>query len=247
MAAPPLTTLMEIVNEVALSVGHPKTSDAVGSKDEAILRLTFYANQACSELVTEHDWNDLTIPHSISIFADSADQVEKAFDLPEDFASFIDDTHWNRSMQLPAIGPVTPQDWQWMVVRRAKVTTRFLWRLRGGKLWIKSPPVAAQPLVFEYLSKYWARDAQSGAAKAKMDNNNDYHIFPWNLAVLLTRAKWLKNEGYDDTAAMADYNKALEFNKGGDVGATRLSLVPGSGYPYVTALRNLPDTGYGET
>lgn len=245
MPAQPYTTYIEVVNLALQSVGHPTAADVASSPDEAVLRMGFYANQACNELLFAADWQDLIKPYEISIFADSPGQVEKAFDLPSDFANFIDDTHWNRSMQLPAIGPISPQDWQWMVVRQSQVTTRFMWRLRGGQLWIKSPPIDPQPLVFEYLSKNWARDGSTNDPKALMTDNADYHIFAWNLAVLLTRAKWLENEGYDSSAAKADYQKALEFYTGGDKGATALSLVPGVGYPYINAVRNIPPTGFG--
>jgi hypothetical protein len=245
MAAPAFTTYIEATNLALQSVGHPTTTDVASSVDEAILRMGFYVNQSCNELLYQYDWQELMAPYEISVIADFADQVEKAFDLPVDFANFIDDTHWNRSMQLPAIGPVSPQDWQWMVVRRAKVTTRFLWRIRGGKLWIKSPPVAAQPLVFEYLQRTWARDGLTDAPKELMTLNSDYHVFAWNLVVLLARAKWLEQEGYDSSAAKADFQKAMDFYTGGDKGATALSLVPGVGYPYINAVRNIPPTGFG--
>jgi hypothetical protein len=65
--------------------------------------------------------------------------------------------------------------------------------------------------------------------------------------VYSARAKWLRNEGYDANAAEGDYQKALEYFTGTDKGATALNLVPGSGYPYIDAFKNLPDTGYGGT
>jgi hypothetical protein len=42
-----------------------------------------------------------------------------------------------------------------------------------------------------------------------------------------------------------DFQKALSYEVGTDKGATALSLVPGSGYPYLNAVKNIPDTGYG--
>jgi len=248
MPAAQHTTLLEVVNLVARSVGHPLTTDAVGTTDEAILRMTFYANQVCINLMMGHSWEELSKTVDIPIVGDAPDQVEKAFALPADFGVMTDDTHWNRSTQLPAIGPVNPQDWQWLVVRNTKVTTRFMWRIREGKIWIKSPPFPTpQPLSFEYNSKNWAVSGSTGFSKDFMDQNADYHIYPWQLVVYGTRAKWLKNEGYDAVAADDDYNKAFAYFTGTDKGATALSLVPGSGYPYIDAFKNLPDTGYGGT
>lgn len=245
MSAAPQTTYIEVVQLTLQSVGHPKPADVAGSLDEAVLRCGFYANQAGTELKDQHDWNELNKSAEISIFSDFVGQTEKAFDLPSDFDSFVDDTQWDRSTQLPAIGPVNPQDWQWLVVREAMITTRFMWRIRNKQLWIKSPPETATPFTFEYNSKNWCVDGLTAASKDLMSNNSDYHVYPWQLVVLLTRAKWLKTEGYDSTQAEADYTRSLEAETGANLGNTALSLVPGVGYPYLTPGRNLPDTGYG--
>jgi hypothetical protein len=246
VAAKPLTTYIEVVQQACQSVGHPVPADVAGSVDEAVLRMGFYANQACAQMLYDYDWEVLTVPLSMNIVASVPNERETSFALPDDFASFIDDTHWNRNTQLPAIGPVGAVDWQWLVVRDAKITTRFMWRLRQGKLWIKSAPNTPQVLSFEYLQRTWARDGTDGSAKTFMSKNSDYHVFPANLVILLTRAKWLKNEGYDDRAAMADFQKAWDFEVGSNLGATALTLVPGYGYPYINAARNTPDTGYGD-
>lgn len=247
MPAPVRTTLIEIVNTVARSVGHPATTDVAASQDEAILRIAFYANIACTELAYMHNWQWLDKEFSIQIAADYVNQPEKGFDLPSDFHAMLDDTHWNRNTQLPMIGPVNPQDWQWLIVRRTKITTRMMWRIRDKKLWIKSPPDPASPqtATFEYLSRNWAFNGATGNPQDAMTENSDYHNYPWQLPILYTRAKFFENEGYDATAAYSDFNRALQYEIGVDKGATALTLVPGQGYPYIDAVKNIPDTGYG--
>jgi hypothetical protein len=232
---------------VARSVGHPTTVDVASSTDEAILRIAYYANLAGQELLLMNPggWSELQSSGEIDIIQDAPGQVEKGFALPADYFAMIDDTHWNKSTQLPAIGPVTSQDWQWMIVRQAMITTRFLWRIRNKQLWIKSPPATAEQFTFEYLSKYWVVDGTDGSLKEMMVNNGDYHIYPWQLMTLFTRAKWFENEGFDSTGAYADFKRSLDYEVGTDKGATALSLVPGSGYPYINAVKNIPDTGYG--
>lgn len=245
--AQPYCTLIEIVNTVARSVGHPTTTDVASAQDEAIMRIAYYANLACSELAIMHNWQSLSKTAVLLVEADTVGQQEKGFDLPADFKAMTDDTQWDRSTQLPAIGPVNAQDWQWLVVRNTMITTRFLWRIRQGQLWVKSPPPpgAPQPLSFEYLSKYWAVDGVTGAAKEVMAQNSDFHIFPWQLVILYTRSKFFSNEGFDATAAYSDFLKAFNYETGVDKGASTLALVPGTGYPYINAIKNLPDTGYG--
>ena len=245
MPAAPQTTLIELVNLVAGSVGHPKTTDVASTTDEAILRLVFYANLCGGELCTMYNWQQLMKTASVSIVADAPSQTEKSFDLPSDYKAMLDDTHWDSANQMPSLGPINPQDWQTLLVRQAMITTRFMWRIRDNKLWVKSPPSTATPFTFEYLSKYWARDGTDSTVRDIMMKNSDYHIFPWQLMMLFTRAKWFENEGYDSTGAYLDFQKAFAYETGTNQGATSLSLVPGVGYPYITVARNVPDTGYG--
>jgi hypothetical protein len=247
--AQPQTTLIELVNQVAKSVGHPVTVDIATSQDEAISRLAYYANIAGMELayMNPGGWNALQKKVAIDVFSDTLGQSEKAFDLPTDFAAMIDDTQWNANSQLPALGPINPQSWQAMTVRNDSANMRFMWRIRNKQLWIKSPPDAAntQTIVFEYLSKYWAVKGSDGSATDIMKENGDYHIYPWQLMVLYTRAKWFENEGFDSSGAQMDFLKALNYELGADKGATSLSLVQGSAFPYLDPIRNLPDSGYG--
>jgi len=245
MTAPARTTLIDVTNIVARSVGHPATTDVASSQDESILRISYYANIACTELAYMANWQWLTQVASLTIVADYNDQTEKSFDLPDNYHAMVDDTHWDRNTQLPAIGPINSQDWQWLIVRKTKITTRLMWRIRDKKLWIKSPPTSPEIFTFEYLSKYWAVDGDTESPKDVMQKNNDYHLYPWQLPILYTRAKWFENEGYDATAAYTDFNRALQYEMGVDKGATSLTLVPGQGYPYIDAIKNVPDTGYG--
>lgn len=245
MPAAPRTTLIEVVNLVARSVGHPIATDVTASLDEAIQRLVYYANLAGTELSYMHNWQFLTQSVDMNIVADTPNQTEKAFDLPTDFHAMVDDTQWNRSTQLPAVGPVNSQDWQWLIVRQAKITTRFMWRIRNKQLWIKSPPSTTEVLSFEYLSKNWAVNGTSSVVQDHLTDNADYHVYPWQLMVMYTRAKWFENEGFDATGALVDFNKAFQYETGVDKGASTLNLVPGMGYPYIDAVKNIPDTGYG--
>jgi hypothetical protein len=245
--AQPQTTLIELVNQVAKSVGHPVTVDIATSQDEAISRLAYYANIAGMELayMNPGGWASLQRKIAIDVVKEYPGQTEGAYPLPTDWAAMIDDTHWNANSQLPALGPINPQSWQAMAVRNDSANMRFMWRIRNKAICIKSPPSEVQTLVFEYLSKNWAVKASDGSSTDIMKENGDYHIYPWQLMVLYTRAKWFENEGFDSSGAQMDFLKALNYELGADKGATTLSLVPGRSFPYIDSIRNLPDTGYG--
>ena len=247
MPAPKYTSLLEIVNQVARSVGHPTVTDVVSSQDEAIQRLAYYANLSGSELIYMHPWADLSKTATISIVADTPGQEQKGFDLPTDYKCMMDSTQWDKGNQMPAIGPINEQDWQWLTVRSTTISTRFLWRIRQSQLWVKSPPTTPASFTFEYRSKYWAISVgSSGEVPSElMEQSADYHVYPWQLMTLFTRWKWFENEGYDSAGPRDAFLRALEFEKANDLAAAPLSLVPGRGYPYITMDRNIPDTGYG--
>jgi hypothetical protein len=216
--------------------------------------MQYYANLAGQELLYMSDWQMLSQTAVIQIVADVAGQDAKGFNLPLDFKCMTDDTQWDSNTQLPAIGPINAQDWQSLIQRVGQITTRFLWRIRGGQLWIKSPPPpgSPQPFSFEYVSKYWAFNPNVSGNPAdpptpveSMELDTSWHIYPPVLMVLYTRAKWFENEGYDASAAFADFQKAFNFEAGTDKAATALSLVPNAMYPFINATYNTPDTGFG--
>lgn len=253
MPAPLGTTLLEIVQKVARSVGHPAPTTVAASTDEAVLRMQYYANLAGAQLAYMCNWQALSKTAIINVVGDFAGQDAKGFDLPTDFKTMTDDTQWDSNTQLPAIGPINPQDWQSLIQRVGQITTRFLWRIRDGQLWIKSPPFpTSQPFSFEYLSKYWALDPNVSGNPAdpptpveSMELDTSWHIYSPQLMILYTRAKWFENEGYDAAAAFGDFQKAFQWEAGGDKGATALSIVPNAMFPYINAIFNAPDTGYG--
>jgi len=243
----PQTTLIEVVNQVAKSVGHPAAVDIATSQDEAIQRLAYYANIAGMELayMNPGGWSSLQRRVAIDVVREYPSQTEGAYPLPADFAAMIDDTHWNANSQLPALGPINPQAWQAMTVRNDSANMRFMWRIRNKAICIKSPPSEPQTLVFEYLSKWWAVRAEDESLTDIMHASADYHIYPWQFMVLYTRAKWFENEGFDSSGAQMDFLKALNYELGADKGATALSLIPGRAFPYLDMNRNVPDSGYG--
>lgn len=238
--------LAEIVRNMAVMVGFPKPADPCGSADPAVQQMVSAVNQAGADMMSLYSWQDLVKSGEVVIEADRPDQAEKAFDLPGDFFCFIDQTQWNADTRLPAIGPVSPQAWMRLEVRRAKVTTSFLWQIRNSKLWIQSPPVEPQRFVFMYMSRGWIRDADNEMLFKNLGSKNgDWVLFDEYLVTLLARVKWQQMKGFDASASMADFRLNYENRKGRGKGAPVLNMAPRGGYPYIDPYRNTPDTGYG--
>ncbi len=156
-------TLSAIVTNVAQLVSFPTPADAAGDTDPAVVQMVQAVNVAGTELMAMGDWQELTKTHSISIQASPPGVAEQAFALPDDFYEFIDQTQWNSTMQWPAIGPVSPQAWQELLIRQTLPTLSFYWQVRGSELYIISPPTSPQTLKFYYQSLGWVRDADNAS------------------------------------------------------------------------------------
>lgn len=239
-------TLSAIVQNVAQLVSFPTPADPAGDTDPAVVQMVQSVNLAGIDLLAMNDWQELTKTHTISIQASPPGVSEQAFALPDDFYEFVDQTQWNSTMQWPAIGPVSPQAWQQLLIRQTLPTLSFYWQVRDNSLYILSPPTAAQTLSFFYQSVAWVRDQDTSTLyKNRAIKNGDVILLDAYLVTLLARVKWLEMKGFDSSAAMRDFQVNYENRKGNEKGAPVLNMVRNYGFPYLNAINNLPDTGYG--
>jgi len=239
-------TLGTIVQNVAQLVSFPAPADPAGDSDPAVVQMVQAVNLAGIDLLGMADWQELTKTHTLSIQASTPGIKEQAFTLPEDFYEFIDQTQWNSTMQWPAIGPVSPQAWQELLVRQTLPTLSFYWQVRGNELYILAPPTATQNLTFFYQSFAWVRDADNATLwKNRANKNGDTVLLDSHLMTQLSRVKWLEMKGLDSSAAMRDFQVNFENRKGNEKGASVLSMVSCHRYPYINAIYNVPDKGYG--
>lgn len=239
-------TLKQCVQDLAAMVGFPKPEEPSASKDPAVQQMISAVNQAGADMLNIYDWQQMVKPFEIVIKADFAGQKEKSFDLPPDFWCFIDQTQWNKDTRLPAIGSVSPQQWQQIKIRLAAIVLTIMWQIRDNKLWVLSPPVEPQTLSFFYMSRGWVRDGKNpDLYKNIASEDADQILFDDYLVTLLARVKWLQMKGFDATASQQDFKLNYEIRKGKAKGAPILSLVKRAGFPYLNMATNVPDTGFG--
>lgn len=239
-------TLSTIVRRLSSIVGFPKPADPAGSLDPAVEQMVAAVNMAGADMTNLYDWQNLCKMADLDIVADYAGQKEKGFDLPADFMTFVDQTQWNKNTQMPAIGPVSPQQWMQMQVRNPAVVLTFLWQVRDNQLWIQSPPDEVQVFTYMYMSRGWVIDADNQELyKNEASKNGDVILFDEYLMTLLARSKWLQIKGFDSNAAFGDFKMNYEIRKGKAKGAPKLSLVRRAGMHYLDVYSNLSDTGYG--
>lgn len=240
-------TFGSTIQYIARMVGHPVPTDPAGSSDPAILQMGAAINVALGEILTLHEWQDLTTRASLSVVADAVGQREKGFALPEDFYRFIDQSQWAPDTMFPAVGPISDQAWMAYSVRNWAMVMTLYWQMRNDKLFFLNPPFP-NPVPFEYmyLSRAQVIDADdNNLFKNVCDKNGDKFKLDGYMIGLLARSKYLEWKGFDSSAAMRDFLAAFNSRKGSDKGATVLNMARPVGYPLISPLVNTPDTGYG--
>jgi len=239
-----LTTANDILNRVAVEIGDEAVADPMASTDPLFIQMKYLLNIAGEELYQAYPWQLLTREHQIITSAlDSGD-----YDLPDDFGYMIDQTGWERSQNVPLWGPLSPQDWSYLLGRGLVNQTIYAsFRLDQGLFRIfPQPPPDGLNVNFEYIACTWVSDgAATPAYQKEVLIGSDIPLFDRTLISRYLKVKLLEAKGFDSQKAQDDFNQTFSFLTGQDKGAQILTLGGRLGYPYLNIWRNLPDTNYG--
>jgi hypothetical protein len=208
--------------------------------------MIFYANQASKQLSWLREWQELVVDGSQLIVADFPGQKEKAFPLPEDFYRPVNQTQWVSETQLPAVGPISYQNWQQYIVRNVQPVISMFWQIRNNQLWVITPPeTPGQTLVYKYVTRGLVRDADDALLlKDTASKNGDIFLLEGQLVMLFALVKYQEAKGFDSTSATKTFNETYEARDGAVKGAPVLSMARSFQFPYINGY-NVPDTSYG--
>ena len=244
----PITTLSsatDILNRVAAEVGIAPTASPYGSQDPSFIQMQYLINTAGEELLMAYPWEILVKETNIQ----TQDGDTGDYPLPDDFFSMINQTGWERSENVPLFGPLSPQDWQYLLGRDLVTSTIYAsFRLNEGEFKVfPQPPPEGLDIHYEYLSKNWVRDGEDpNLYKDTVEKGTDIPLYDRTLISRYLRVKFLEAKGFDSTKAQDDFNQVLYSLIGKDKGAAILNAGRGGRrFPYLDAYRNVPDSGYG--
>lgn len=230
-----LTVVQHVAEEQALTTIADATSD---SPDAATLRRL--VNVECNALARRFDWSALQKEHTFATVASQA-----SYDLPTDYLRIIQDTAWNRSDYWRVRGATSPQEWQ---LRKSGLVTssirdRFRIKGTGTTFFIDPTPDEVQTLVFEYISKNWAVDGETEAAKSEATKNSDTFLFDEYLIERGVTWRFLSRLGMPYAEERSEYDRILNMIYASDGGGKpTLDMAGPSRYRPVGIL---PDGGYG--
>ena len=165
------------------------------------------------------------------------------YDLPADYETITDNTHWDKTKHWQMLGPVDAQQWQWLKSGYISTGPRVRWRILGNTFQIWPPYNTQEYLGFEYRSRGWARSA-ANVVKNSFTADTDTTVLDDTVLVLATKLKYFQIKSFDTTALQQDYNRYLSVAKANDKGSATLSFAPAPSAVLI-GWANIPDTGYG--
>lgn len=171
------------------------------------------------------------------------------YDAPAVMQGPIDRTFWDRTRRWELVGPMSPQEYQWISSGISATGPRRRFRFMGRnqsvfRIW--PPPTALDApseLVFEYQSSYWAQDT-AGTPKALFTADTDTCVFDDDLMIMGAKWLWMQAKGMDYAALQADWAAVVQSASGLDGAAPMLNMARGR-WPILIGPGNVPDTGYG--
>lgn len=163
--------------------------------------------------------------------------------LPSDYDRQIDNTHWDKSKHWVMLGPVTPQQWEWLISGYISTGPRVNYRIFGQYFQIWPALATAEVLGFEYVSNAWAADT-GGTAKTSFTVDTDTCIFPDRLMVLGLKKKYFEIKGFDSSAFEMDYQRELSMAKSNDSGSATLMMAQRPN-DILISWNNIPDSNFG--
>jgi len=169
--------------------------------------------------------------------------AQTAYDLPDDFETITNRTHWDKSKHWEMLGPEDAQQWQWLKSGYISTGPRVRWRILDNQFQIWPVMNTDEYLGWEYRSKGWARSS-TGAIKNSFTADTDTTVYDDRIVVLGTKLKYFQVKNFETSALSQDYQRYLSVAKANDKGAPNLSFAP---YPskVLIGYANIPDTGYG--
>lgn len=127
----------------------------VGSTEKLARELINSLNRILWMMRNRYEWAELIKQCSITL----ADGVE-SYAIPGDYNRMVDRTSWSTATNWELLGPLTPQEWNWIKEGTiSSVGPRQRFRLKGNtgkRLFIDPVPSsgeAGQIIVFEYVSE----------------------------------------------------------------------------------------------
>lgn len=210
-----------VLQQVSAELGLPRPETLVATTDVQTNQLLALLNSAGNELITYYTWEQF-----IKQWVWTTVPGQDAYDIPEDWLYFTDQTQWDRTNHWPLLGPKSPQEWAWLKGGLGTLAPRTRYRVYQEKFFLHPVPAGTPVnIAMEYVTKNWVLRSDNSLSELVVADGDKVLFHPW-LIMKLLRVKFYDLKGFDSTAAGADFLRILQSMTGKSKGAPILSLSP---------------------
>ncbi len=238
---------------VELGLGAVPGRDPFASSDPAMQQMCALFGCVGQSLAKRHEWEHLIINAQILVAqGDTGD-----YDLPTDFVRMVERTAWDTGKRLPLIGPLSPQQWEYLKVWMNSAFFYIGYRVTNTQLRVfPQPPPVGAAISMEYRSSSWVIPVAqfTGQYETLGPNGADKPALSGDVCLLdptllnhAIKLEFKKARGFDTTAVEKDFKEALELSLNIATEAPTLKLSGGhSGFDApLIGPGNIPITGIG--
>lgn len=242
MPAQLTATANDILNRVAAEVGLEQVSDPWTDEDKSFIQMKALLNIAGEELSQNYPWEFLIKEHSFV-----TDGVDNEYTLPSDFLYIVNQTGWDRTNDVPLVGPLSPQEYQYLVSSESSGSNIYIsFRFNEGVFKVLPDDSSGKTIAFEYVSRNWVLDSTTGNTyRDSVADGADTPQFDRTLLSRYLKVKFLEAKGFDSTKAQADLNHTFMLMTARERGSPILNAGRCSGsFAYLNST-SIPTSGYG--
>ncbi len=245
MATSRYITASDIINRAAIECGLLPSVDVFADSDPSFIQLRNLITTCGQDLVESYPWEVLRREHQIITAVPPDTGV---YDLPTDFGYMIPQTGWERAENVPLGGPLSPQQWSYLIGRDLVSFTIYAsFRIMEDKFQIfPQPPPNGLDIVFEYISRNWVEPGASpGTFSDVVVGDGDLIFFKPVMMVQYLRFKFLEAKGFDSSGALGAFQKAFNQAADGNKSAPIINAGARAAGIHYLDFRNIPNTNYG--
>lgn len=219
-----MNSLLALVQDVCDRIGIQQPTSLVGSTDPQSRMLLRLMGQEGVELARRHNWQAITKETTFSTVAST-----EGYTIPTDFDRMVEGSMFNRTMNRPVAGPLTPQRWQQL----KSLLTASVWdayRIRGSQILMMPTPTGVSTIAYEYVSKYWCgASGDTAPTQAAWADDTNITFLDEELMKLGLTWRFLRARGLDYSEAFRLYEDMFAARKSEDGSMSILDLGGGGG------------------